>query len=270
MRRLLVLAMAACFSFAHNTFAETIAPIDRGWYEADGVHHTDNLNYFVGDGQGPIHHNFFLFDLSASQRPIESALMQIFNPATGFGGADPFETYVLYDVTTSIQALIDGTGGTQAWDDLGSGIEFGTLTVTSADVATFISIELNADAITSMNASPGLFAIGGALTSHDGIEGNAEYVFGDTSPSSEVRMVTLVPEPTTALLLACGLAGLALRQRRRLFVLLCGPALLTLGLAPPASATAMFMGLGDLQGGAFASYAYGISGDGLTVVERSQ
>ena len=55
----------------------------------------------------------------------------------------------------------------------------------------------------------------------------------------------------------------------RLRLALCVAALATHSVASSASATVMFMGLGDLPGGPFASFAFAVSGGGSVVVGTS-
>jgi hypothetical protein len=78
--------------------------------------------------------------------------------------------------------------------DLGSGTLYASRTVSGLDDGTQVLISLDPAAITALNATEGgQFAIGGTLSA--------------ASP---------IPEPSTALLLATALAGLALAARSRL------------------------------------------------------
>jgi hypothetical protein len=69
-------------------------------------------------------------------------------------------------VSTSIASLIaTQTNATSIFTDLGSGILFGSVTVSSADNNSYVNVTLNSDAIAALIGSEGSeFAIGGSLT----------------------------------------------------------------------------------------------------------
>jgi hypothetical protein len=209
-------------------FAETVVinHISRGWYAETGLH-VSNGNYLVGDSRGPTcvrcfndYHNFFVFDLASVTQPIGSAKLRLFLPSQllgpGYVSPDPGENYALYDVSTPISTLVGGTGGVAAHADLGSGVVYGSRTITAADMGSMVEIDLNTSAIAALDAATGLIGIGGTVTTLDSAA-NAEYVFGATglvTHITELRL-TLVPEPSTLFLLGIGAISLVGYRRHR-------------------------------------------------------
>jgi hypothetical protein len=188
-------------------------------------------NYVVGDnrGENPLsfadHRNYFVFDLAGISQPIASAKLALFVPSTatrpgpGYDSSDPSENYELHDVVTSLTSLIDGTAGVAAYTDLGSGVVYGSRSMTAADQESVIEINLNSAAISALDAATGLIAIGGSITTLDGLANN-EFVFGwtdylpEVSDLSELRL-TLVPEPSALTLLGIALLALCAGRRRK-------------------------------------------------------
>ena len=196
---------------------------DRGWYAETGFHNPGNSNYVVGDSRTFLFapadsRNFFVFDLSSITQPIASAKLAL-SVLSSLGGAgynsvDPSENYELHDVTTSIATLLNGTGGVAAHTDLGSGVVYGNRTMTAADLGSVVEITLNAAAISALDGATGLIGIGGLLTTLDGLANN-EFTFGSSgnaTDTTELR-ITLVPEPSSALLCLAGIFGTQLRRR---------------------------------------------------------
>jgi hypothetical protein len=201
---------------------------DRGWYDPTGFHLPHGTNYYAGDDRGgrntsalfDDYRNFFVFDMETVPQPIESATLALFVPANpnpppldgpGYSSPDPSENYELHDVVTPITALMDGTGGVAAHTDLGTGVIYGSRTMTRADDGTVIEIPLSSSAIGAMNSTHELFAIGGSITTLDALP-NFEGTFGGTAGTNpdfitELRL-TLVPEPSTLLLLGIGAISL--------------------------------------------------------------
>lgn len=168
---------------------------DTGWYSG-AEHDTGNTNYIVSapapldfDSEG--HNNWFAFDLSNLQGAFTSATLTIF----GFTTTAP-TTYVTYDFGGNIGALTGGTGGVSAFNDLASGVSYGSFAYTSADNNVFRTLTLNAAALADINA-----AVGG------------QFAFGGTVGAGG----SVVPEPATWAMMLMGFAGLgsALRARRR-------------------------------------------------------
>lgn len=223
-----LLVVAACGAWSDlRADTVTLNVADAGIYSSSGFSSATNTSYFVGRSSttGVVSRNFFVFDLSGIPVGVTSATLQILAPANSFVGADASNTVTFYDVVTPAATLTAGSptgaGGQAIFADLGSGLEYGSLTVTPGDGGAVLSVTLSPAAIAAINLARGnLFAVGGALTTlsatgPDGLFSGSSAVAG----SSAVRLVVSndaapVPEPTTFALLGAGLAGLYARRRR--------------------------------------------------------
>lgn len=196
---LLAFALTAC-SFAGTSAAvfafspgigwtylllDNQAPIGgwNGWYDQTGFHDWANPNYLAGVcgssdaclGDDLDAHDFLVFPIPAGT--YSSAVLQIYNPSLANGDAgNGFQcqcgslTYALWDVTTGIFDLENGhTGRIDIYDDLGSGIAYGSVVVTPADDGTYVTITLNAAALAAINAAAGdRIAFGGSVVPEPG------------------------------------------------------------------------------------------------------
>jgi hypothetical protein len=220
----LLVLLASSFASAQDV---VINWTDRGWYDLTGFHKPNNDNYSSGDNGCPFYdsceadtRNYFVFDLSSVTLPIVSAKLAL--SIGWYESLDPTETFELHDVATPITKLWDGTDGLATYDDLGSGVVYGSGEVNdcgraygACSIGTVYEFPLNSSAITAMNSSHGLFAMGGSITSLDGLP-NLEFAFAATNiySISQLRL-TLVPEPSTFCLLAIGAASLLGRRRAK-------------------------------------------------------
>jgi hypothetical protein len=191
--------------------------VDRGWYDEQGDHTPGNLNYIVGrSAVNHQWHNWFVFDLSSVAGQVQSLSLTLTVPAAnGYRSPDPSETYEMFDVTTDLDDLVNGTGGLGAFNDLASGVSYGTHVYTNSDRGLAVTMTLNAAAVADANsAGAGLFAIGGVLTTLDS-PGEQESVFGNSGdvPLSGTQLNVTIPAPASlALMPAAALFG---RRRRR-------------------------------------------------------
>jgi len=200
-------AMAADFYLFNNSPSGTVKltvngagsinAFQTGWFDSNGTHYNAWTNYFTGSltssGSTTEYRSFFSFFPTG---PVTSASLTIGNAlADGYGNATarPLEL-TLYDVTSSFVGLQQYNGATGIFDDLGSGIVLGKMTVNGA--ATGYTIDLNQAGVDAINAAyygAGPFTVGARLTA------------------------SAVPEPAAWALLigGFGLMGGALRVRRR-------------------------------------------------------
>lgn len=218
----------------------TLQAVGGGWFSNTGEHIEFNDNYVVGGGlDGYTRNNYFLFDLSGVGGTVTAATLRIYNPSApaspgfpfGYTSADPTETYALFDVSTAFFDTplpggnyvagygIGSLAGQAIFSDLGSGASYGATTVSLADNGHFVEISLNAAGLAALNASGGLFAVGGAITTLDGLV-NKESLFvsaflSSVGPNVPQLVISSVPEPSASLLLLAGLGlvGWAARCR---------------------------------------------------------
>jgi len=216
--RMLVALFLGAFPITAATV--TLDAVDSGFYFASGIHAPSNENYIAGLFTTE-HRNFLAFDLAPVSGTIRSATMRLFNPEVsqflhGYDSPDPTETLNVYDVTTPAADILGNTAGVNGFADLGSGVLYGTRTVSVADNGIVIEIALNSSAIAAMNAAPGLFLLGGAIGTIDGPAN--QHVFGFSMASfvpDHTRELVLdiaeVPEPSSAVLAVVGILLVGVR-----------------------------------------------------------
>lgn len=155
----------------------------QGWIKSSGFQIPGNPNYLAGY-KGNNYRDYFVFDLTNVSGNIIGASLRI--NVAGFSSLDASETIEFYDVTTPASALMDGTGGVDAYTDLGSGTVYGNLTVTGADAYNVVDVPLNENGLAAINSAlGGYFSVGGALVTYNDAN---EFVFGD-SMQHTVRLV---------------------------------------------------------------------------------
>ncbi len=180
-----------------------IVASDRGWYCSDGDHDPDNPNYAAGiNMQNDEFRNWFVFDLAKLKGRITSMTLNLGVPGGppndpdvgGYRSRDPSELYQLYSVETAIDDLVGGSGGLAAFDDLASGVFYGSLWMDESQEGQIVSIDLNADAVASANAarsSQVLWAIGGSVPTIS-MNGLQEIVFAGTHTEPESNVFVTV------------------------------------------------------------------------------
>ena len=171
---------------------------DRGWYSDTGFHEPSNTNYIVGDcppcSGGGEFRNFFVFGLEDVGGLVTAATLALEHPY-GVGSPDPSETYTLFEVSTSKLALLGGSGGVAAFNDLADGTVYGSYELSSADDGSLVTISLDASGLAALNAATGgQFALGGAITTLDSDPATTESGFGAGSPGHRISQIFLEVE----------------------------------------------------------------------------
>lgn len=190
----------------------TVSASDCGFYDSNGNHDSSNKNYISSspNSLGISQHNYFVFDLSGVTGTIESATLKLWDRGTTFRAG----TYTSYgvanppsisDIESSQTAL---TGGTGIFASLTSGTQYGSANVASGLSNTYVTINLNSDAVADLQAHVGsLFAFGGGYASPQ-----YAYVFGQSTQADLNQLVLTtvsVPEPSTLILASTMLGVLA-------------------------------------------------------------
>lgn len=209
--------LSSMFCAAAQAATTTLTWIDSGAYTAAGFHNPANTNYLAGNcvdpwcqtAQGDFR-NFFVFNTAPLAGTVTSGILRLRN---GFVPVDG--VYSVFDVTTPVTSLLaGGTGLANIYDDLGSGILYGSTPVVSTDVTgpAFVDVVLNAAAIAAINASNGLFALGGNFDS-------TMFAFGGTNTDERRQLILKtndVPEPSSVALCALGVGLVGAARRRKL------------------------------------------------------
>ncbi len=217
-RRILSLLIAGVLlSFAMPAFSISLTPIDRGWFRADGLHTANQNNTFTGTFGGQGYRSFYAFDVDNiggnwNQATINIDLDLYFNG----DATESFEIFAVFSPAASVTAghLAGSAAGQAIYNDLGTGVSYGTGTVTAASVGSTLSFVLNAAAVADINAARGgqwIFSI--VHTSGNG--GNQGIRFGTNGAwDAGTTSGASIPEPTQTALLAIALLALG-RGRRR-------------------------------------------------------
>ncbi len=163
--------------------------------------------------------NFFVFDVSNIAVDLTSndtVTLEFVTDAVdnnGFVSTSGEETFQLFDVTTDIISLINGTGGIAAHEDLGTGIFYGdvTIPIPENNPPTSFTVQLNDAGIAAINEArntTGLFAVGGIIDSLNS-EIDDEFILGfepqEVDNDNDILIVDLDPANFPAIVTGGGI-----------------------------------------------------------------
>jgi hypothetical protein len=105
---------------------------------------------------------------------------------------------------------VSGSTRAATFQDLGSGLIYGSLQFSSAVLGTTVTVDLNDAALADLNLAGDLWAFGGAVTSRDS---GAECLFHGSGIRSMPRLLITIPEPTAMVLAVSALLLRPFRSR---------------------------------------------------------
>ena len=144
----------------------TLNAVTTGWYDSNGYHTNNNLNYVAGGvSSSSYYRDFFVFNAPISTNAIVHAELlvnnySIFSPSNQ-------DTFVLREVSTSISNLVKSwTSQTAIYNDLGTGAVYSVRSLATNETGQTAIIPLNAKFISDITAaSGGQIALGGSVAS---------------------------------------------------------------------------------------------------------
>jgi hypothetical protein len=150
----------------------TLDAVQRGWWAPIYGHDSANNNTYTG-WIDSVHNSYFTFDLSVLPATVVGATL-VLEFESVWGNAQD-ETISIWDVSTDATTL-EATGKDQAVvDDLQSGNSYASLDLSPSQVGTLLTIKLDAQAVSDVNAAGGgFFSIGvhldtAAQTANEGV-----------------------------------------------------------------------------------------------------
>ena len=171
------LAMLSSLPAAFAAPSVSTNPVDRGWWDGDGIHLEGHANYCVGDCGGSARlRNFFVFDIPDSEYAIVEATLAIRN---GNGGGDLLD-YAIHQVKTPVSEVrAEGIGSAHdrgIYRHLGDGMVLGHETPTNVDAA-FVNVDLSSRGLLYLsNHQDSRIVFGGVLEG----AGLGDFLFADS------------------------------------------------------------------------------------------
>lgn len=159
---------------------------DSGWIASTGVHGASNTNYYSGPEGANQLNNYFSFNLTNLSGSVTSASFEVYTYGVTTTGT--YDIYATSLTPTEVNSSNDFIS-IDFFNDLTSGAEIGSVTLTAAESQSYVTFDLNSAGLAWLTANEGdQIVVGGA--------------FDYTPP-------TTVPEPGSLLLMISGMAGFA-------------------------------------------------------------
>jgi hypothetical protein len=169
----------------------TITANAFGDWDSTGYHLAGTPSFLVGQVPPKQYNNFFVFNLAGINPTILSASLNLSVGPAGYSSSSSSDTFGLFDVSTPIVSLeATGFGQPGIFTDLGTGVSYGSKTVTSSVNNTLLSTPFSVAGIAALNSKRGSqFALGGSLTTVVGP--NAQYLFSGSGNASDTIQLSL-------------------------------------------------------------------------------
>jgi|GEM_PF-6439180 len=189
----------------------SVVASDRGWYNSEGFHDPTSLYYNAGGPFGATElRNFFVFDLTnLPAREATSAVLRLRGGSSHQPSGAP-ESYQVSVYSGDRDALVNGTGGLNAFNAMGTGIPVGTFTSVVGDPAVATLIPLSQEFLSTIPYG-GFLVLSGRVTTLPGS------MFSNVAPQDGPRLIITdgsIPLPTAAGMATVCLLAIAGRRRR--------------------------------------------------------
>lgn len=194
---------------------------NRGWYAStSGINHDpDSPNYFTGTGAPVKARSYFVFDLSTldlTGKVLSGARIKLRRfDQTGA------QTVTFWDVSTPMVSLKNDTSNLATFEDLGTGVNYGSTPVPTGSNSDIITFALNGAAMASLSAAAGGEWATGASTSGEGSDANSNIFEGSNDPGTHHTLeldlldASAVPEPGALAMFLPALALFGVLKQRR-------------------------------------------------------
>lgn len=184
-------ALVAALTGGGAASAETLSGPLAGYYRDSGMATGGSVgnNHTTGFFAGKDHRGYFVYNIPTGE-PITGATLSV-NAALVLNGPN---TLQVYDVTTSPETVVSFAPNVEIYNDLGTGVLYGTAVATT-DRQT-LTVTLNADAISAINAARGKsFALGFSIPKGNSGEDNTVFLASYDPTPRDLILSRAAPTP---------------------------------------------------------------------------